>query len=177
MFPLPKTWRHRAKQASPSVDLRRSKPFSDTDTFYFHHQKQSWTRRYLSGWRAGALLSCIAAFTVLSINLSTLLWMAHYYQLEHGVGTLFTGSCAKAKSINTWVGLGINALCSILLGASNYCMQCLTSPTRQEVNKAHKSKRLLQIGVPSVRNLKAMSLNRVLLWFGLGLSAFPLHFL
>jgi len=52
---------------------------------------------------------------------------------------------------------------------------CLTSPTREEVDIAHAEKRLLQIGVPSMRNLKAMGRDRVLLWLGLGLSAMPLH--
>ncbi len=138
--------------------------------------KQLWNHRRLSGWRAGAILSCATALTVLLINSTFLIWIVRNKDIRHGTGTVFEGSCEKAKSLNTWLGLAINVLCSILLGASNYCMQCLTSPTREEVDIAHAEKRLLQIGVPSMRNLKAMGRDRVFLWLGLGLSAMPLHF-
>ena len=97
--------------------------------------------------------------------------------MTNGIGTLYKGSCAQTKSLNTWLQLVINMLCTTLLGASNYCMQCLTSPTRKEIDKAHKRKQLLRVGVPSLRNLKVISRSRVILWIGLGLSAFPLHFL
>lgn len=139
-------------------------------------RKQFRNHRYLSGWRAGAILSCATAFIVLLINSTLLIWIVRKDGIRHGIGTVFEGSCEKAKSLNTWLGLAINVLCSILLGASNYCMQCLTSPTREDVDIAHADKRLLQVGVPSMRNLKAMSRDRVYLWLGLGLSAMPLHF-
>lgn len=135
------------------------------------------TRLFRSGWRAGALLSCAVAFTVLLINSSVLIWTLSNSNMLRGIGTIYKGNCARAKSLNTWLQFLINVLSTALLGASNYCMQCLTSPTRREIDRAHRQKHLLRVGVPSVRNLKAISRDRVLLWLGLGLSALPLHFL
>ncbi|KAL8992384.1 MAG: hypothetical protein Q9169_007142 [Polycauliona sp. 2 TL-2023] len=130
-----------------------------------------------SGWRAGALFCCGVALTVLLINVSVLIWTLSTSNMVQGIGTLYKGDCAQTKLMNTWLQFLINVLSTVLLGASNYCMQCLTSPTRQEVDEAHAKKKLLRIGVPSFRNLKAISRGRMLLWLGLCLSALPLHFL
>ncbi|MCJ1312051.1 hypothetical protein MMC25_005725 [Agyrium rufum] len=56
-------------------------------------------------------------------------------------------------------------------------MQILTAPTRAEIDEAHTRGRWLDIGVPSVRNLRSISRKRVLLWFGLAFSSLPLHLL
>lgn len=55
-------------------------------------------------------------------------------------------------------------------------MQCLTSPTREEVDAAHSRGKVLDIGIPSVQNLRAISTERRVLWAILALSALPLHF-
>lgn len=54
-------------------------------------------------------------------------------------------------------------------------MQCLGSPTREEVDKAHSKGRFLHLGVPSIHNIRGIGFSRKLLWLSLGLSAFPLH--
>ena len=89
---------------------------------------------------------------------------------------LFSGDCAKAKSINAWLQVIINALSTVLLGASNYCMQCLTSPTREEIDQAHAQGIFLQVGVPSAHNIWGICGHRRLLWLVLVMSALPLHF-
>ena len=137
----------------------------------------SWNQKYTSGWRAGASLCCATATMILFTNIIVLVWATSTYKMENGIGTLYKGSCARAKSLNTWLQLVINILCTVLLGASNYCMQCLTSPTRNEIDQAHRRKRLLRVGVPSLRNLRFVSGYRAILWVCLGLSALPLHFL
>lgn len=53
---------------------------------------------------------------------------------------------------------------------------CLTSPTREEVDKAHAKGRWLDIGVMSVKNMMAVSKKRVGLFLLLGLSSPPLQF-
>lgn len=47
----------------------------------------------------------------------------------------------------------ITVLGTLQLGASNYSMQCLSSPTRQEIDKAHSQGIWLDIGVPSLREM------------------------
>lgn len=54
-------------------------------------------------------------------------------------------------------------------------MQVISSPTRREVNVAHAKSRWLDIGIPSTRNLRAISWGRVAMWTILGLSSVPLH--
>ncbi|MCJ1458534.1 hypothetical protein MMC28_008907, partial [Mycoblastus sanguinarius] len=66
---------------------------------------------------------------------------------------------------------------TLLVGASNYSMQCLSSPTRGEINKAHNQKIWLDIGVPSFRNLRRLSFYRITLWWLLAVSSIPLHLL
>ena len=56
-------------------------------------------------------------------------------------------------------------------------MQCLSSPTRSEIDKAHSQGIWLDIGVPSVRNLRRLSKPRVILWWLLATSSIPLHLL
>ena len=54
-------------------------------------------------------------------------------------------------------------------------MQCLSAPTRKEVDEAHAKGKWLDIGVPSVRNLTNIAKPRVGMWLGLALTSLPLH--
>ena len=56
-------------------------------------------------------------------------------------------------------------------------MQCLSSPTRKDIDKAHAQHRWLDIGIPGVRNLGSISRSRRLLWGLLAFSSIPLHLL
>lgn len=56
-------------------------------------------------------------------------------------------------------------------------MQCLSSPTRSEIDKAHGQGIWLDIGVPSIRNLRRLSTTRIVLWWLLAISSIPLHLL
>ncbi|KAI4197238.1 MAG: hypothetical protein LQ350_006069 [Teloschistes chrysophthalmus] len=77
--------------------------------------------------------------------------------------------------MSMWLHLAINILGTALLSASNYCMQCLSAPNRQEVDRAHQRQVALDIGVPSLRNLRHISRKRLLLWILLAISSIPLH--
>ena len=54
-------------------------------------------------------------------------------------------------------------------------MQILSAPTKKEIDGAHVKNRWLDIGVPSLRNLKAVATRKVIIWWLLGLSSIPLH--
>ncbi|KAF2834551.1 hypothetical protein M501DRAFT_922725, partial [Patellaria atrata CBS 101060] len=113
-----------------------------------------------------------------AINFSAMIWVLARHQISYeGRAILFNGECSKASHINSGIHLVINVLSSLLLGASNYSMQCLSAPTRLDVDKAHVKGRWLDIGVPSVRNISAIGWARVLLWFSLAISSLPLHLL
>jgi hypothetical protein len=57
------------------------------------------------------------------------------------------------READSWLHIPINAIGTILLGASNYMIQCSSSPTRSEVDVANSKGRYLDIGLPSLKNL------------------------
>ena len=125
----------------------------------------------------GTSLCAAVAATIMTFNI--LLTIIAYEKGGHhnGLALIQDGSCSKSKNIRVWLHLLINVLSTVLLAASNYCMQCLSSPTRDDVDKAHAKRRWLDIGVPSLRNLRSISRFRVVLWGLLGFSSVPLHLL
>jgi hypothetical protein len=126
-------------------------------------------------WRVGARWAAAAAALSFLINLGTGIWVALRLGLTDSIAPIYRGDCAKVEKFNTWVHLAINVLSTVLLSGSNYCMQCLSAPSREDVNAAHAKGKWLDIGIPSVHNLRSISTKKVSLWWCLGLSSVPLH--
>lgn len=131
------------------------------------------------GWRIGIRLAIIAAVSTLIINIIFMILGTRLYEQDSddGMVTLIGGSCKKVDQLKTWLHLVINILGTILLSASNYTQQCISAPTRDEVDACHRKKDWLEIGVPSLHNLTRISRRRTALWAILGLSSVPLHLL
>jgi len=138
-----------------------------------------WKPVWYTGWHTGVLASAACVAVVLFINVGLTIYAATNpeYKMEDGIGTLYSGSCDKSKKIGLWLHLLINALSTLLLSGSNYTQQCLTAPTRSEIDAAHARRRWMDIGVPSVRNLFRIKAERTLLWMFIGLTSIPLHLL
>ena len=133
---------------------------------------------FKSGWRVGAALASVGALTTLIVNVGVGAWASQQRTEENSVGVLvelFRGDCGTAASLNTWSHLAINIVSTLLLSGSNYCMQCLVAPSRADVNRAHARSAWLDIGVPSLRNLKWIGWWRKTLWILLIVSSLPLH--
>jgi hypothetical protein len=133
----------------------------------------------LQGWRMGVLLGCLSSSIVLSCNIVLLAVGAAIrsgYDKD-GVATIFEGDEATISLWNTILHVVINVLSTLLLSASNYTMQVLNSPTREEINKAHKNGKWLDIGLLSVHNLRIISSKRAILCIALALTSTPLHLL
>ena len=111
------------------------------------------------------------------VNLILTIWAALQFGSDDGIGTAFEGSCEVVNSWATWLHIIINALSSILLSASNYTMQCLSAPTRREIDKAHARGDWMDIGVAGMRNLFKIRWPRIILWWCLALSSVPIHLL
>ncbi|GAB7354941.1 hypothetical protein MBLNU459_g5560t1 [Dothideomycetes sp. NU459] len=110
------------------------------------------------------------------INLGLTLWAkAKYGTRDGGIGTVLVGSCDATAKWSRWLHMAINILSTLLLGASNYCMQRLSAPTRSDLDRAHARGVWLDIGVPSLRNQRWLGSYRSGLWLLLGLSSLPLH--
>ena len=148
----------------------------DKTTKSLHDRKKA--RRFaFNGWRVGVAICASTAASVLVINIGLTIWASTKNGLNHGLATIQDGSCQKTKNLSLWLHLAINALSTTLLAASNYCMQCLSSPTREEIDRAHSRHIWLDIGVPSVRNLRKIAKSRIVLWWLLAFSGIPLHLL
>lgn len=132
--------------------------------------------RLPEGWRFGATIGATLSLCVLIGNIIVLITAsASRGDLVSTFQTVREGNCSHIEHMAVGIHLIINAVSTLLLGASNYCMQCLSAPTRAEVNKAHEEGRYLDIGVSSLRNLRAIKRGRLACWLLLGLSSLPLH--
>lgn len=156
-----------------STELRKlASPTSayEQDTSYRPHSvhsddgpeddgKKAWKRypfatgRYASGWRFGAINCAMSASVVFLINLIVTIWGSVHSRQKGNV--LYDGDCERVRQLNTGIHFLINTLSTILLSSSNYSMQCLSAPTRKEIDEAHAKRIWLDIGVPSIRTCAA----------------------
>lgn len=156
-----------SRESFPLVNVdtqteRTAAPGSDTPRRYHGHRY--WIRFCL------ALVALI-----LSINVLGTAIVAIEQEVIDGIATFRVGDCTLTGRLGFSIHLLINILSTSLLGASNYCMQCVSAPTRKDIDKAHKHYTWMDIGVPSVRNLKWISWRRKVLWCLLCVSSVPLH--
>jgi len=178
MFQLNKKFR----SSSRSIISTISDPFKDSkrgelDEDELHSLNLQKNRKHIVGWRMGAVVSACTAGAVMLINLVFLVVAMVTIGQEDGIGTLYKGDCNTVKRWDTIVHLILNLLGVAILGASNFTVQCISSPTREEVDKAHAMRRPLDIGIPSAWNLRYMSWSKIILWVFLMLSTLPLHLL
>ncbi|KIW28005.1 uncharacterized protein PV07_07697 [Cladophialophora immunda] len=132
------------------------------------------------GWKASASLFTCLCFTVLAVNFSALIWAVTTTTTTTDGGLILrkganAQQCAAIQDLDTWGHLVINMLSTLLLSGSNFCMQCLSAPTRADINAAHLAGRWLDVGVPSLHNLRSIPGKRLVLWLALGVSSLPLH--
>ena len=90
-----------------------------------------------SGWRFSVASGCGATIFVLICNIALAGWSSGKPKSNTNNLLLYTGDCAEMKRIDTLSHLAINVLSTILLGASNYSMQVLVAPTRENIDAAH----------------------------------------
>ena len=144
-------------------------------------RSRNWLRR-LSDRDIALILIQLASTLVFLVNLGiTTYAFVRSDGLQHQfvdiLGSHNGGTCNTVRLYNRWLHFGINALSTVLLGASNYCAQLLVAPTRPEVNKAHACGRWLDIGIQSFRNLSRINTERQVLWVLLMFSSALLHLL
>jgi hypothetical protein len=159
-------WRLKSddKQASEQTTFLESKLTKKSNIF--------------QGWRFGVLACTVSTCVVLVVNVSLAIWaLSRHGWGRNGQPILHEGKCDTVSKLNTGIHLLINSMSTVLLCTSSYCMQCLSAPTRTELDHAHSKQSWLDIGVLSPRNLKALPKSRRIRWFILGLSTVPLHLL
>ncbi|KAH6867812.1 hypothetical protein B0T10DRAFT_502133 [Thelonectria olida] len=153
-------------------------PFAHPDDI--EPENKSFLSKLPCGWKFSLSLNATTATLVLLINVGITIWSATRNSLSEddaALRTLYKGDCVTTHTLNTIIHLVINIFSSLLLAASNYSMQCLSAPTRHDVQTIHAKGRWMDIGVPSVHNLGNIPWKRKIPWFLLMLSSLPLHLL
>jgi hypothetical protein len=65
------------------------------------------------------MVCAATAATVGLLNISLTVWAVTNHELISGISYLYTGSCLEVASMSLWIHLGINAMSTMLLSASN----------------------------------------------------------
>ncbi|OQO13942.1 hypothetical protein B0A48_00817 [Cryoendolithus antarcticus] len=127
-------------------------------------------------WRRTLWQAIAAVSIILIINFAILGWAIHR-QNDDGIATIYRGSEGSMGTVHFVTHGVINIFGALLLMTCNACMQCLSAPTRIDVDKVHAKHDWLDIGISSARNLRHVSLWRGVLWSCLLLSSFPIALL
>ncbi|KAI1740909.1 hypothetical protein F4680DRAFT_418089 [Xylaria scruposa] len=133
--------------------------------------------RSCTGWKRAARVNCI-----ILITLSTVLVVLSGLSLRNGAQKtifLYSGDCdeGNVSHLNTGLHFLINVVSTLILASSNFFMQILNAPSREEVDTAHAKGSWLLIGVPSVGNVFRVSRFKSCCWLVLVLSSVPVHLL
>jgi hypothetical protein len=91
------------------------------------------------GWRMGVLVGCCTSAFVLCCNVAIVIVgsQAQGGYKDDGIADLIIGSAMAISKWSTAALLVINIFSTMLLGARNYTMQVLGSPTRTDIDRAH----------------------------------------
>ncbi|KAF4539260.1 uncharacterized protein LTHEOB_10424 [Lasiodiplodia theobromae] len=115
------------------------------------------SQRLPTGWRLGTSGAALLTFLILIANIS--ITAVCYSKIRSqgyntSIAPISTGDCGSIKKLGVGIHLVINIISTLLLGASSYCMQSISAPTRVDVDKAHAKGSWVDIGIPSFRNLR-----------------------
>ncbi|KAI2625580.1 hypothetical protein GGR54DRAFT_629151 [Hypoxylon sp. NC1633] len=131
-----------------------------------------------TGWKQAARVNCIVLASMSAALVGCLIAATTKVGIHQAL-FFYEGGCdgGSVSQINTVLHLLINVTSTLVVTSSNFFMQVLNSPSREELNKAHFSGSWMGIGVPSVRNAFMVSRFKSLCWTCLFLSSIPIHLL
>ena len=107
------------------------------------------TTSLMNAWQTSVCFWAYITGVTFVINLAALIWVNAGFPKSNNDYVLMEGDCSAVSKWDTGLHLVINAISVVLLSASNYTMQCLSSPTRSELDIAHAHGQWLDVGVPS----------------------------
>ncbi|KFA64070.1 hypothetical protein S40285_06739 [Stachybotrys chlorohalonatus IBT 40285] len=122
-----------------------------------------YLKRIMTGWRGGVTLNLLLAAVFLIAAVACLAILIIRNGGLSAQTTIREGDCDAIRQLNTGLHVVVNLAGAVLLAGASYVFQVLTSPTREEVDVAHRKRQYLDIGVPSIRNLIFISKPRALI--------------
>ncbi|KAJ2971562.1 hypothetical protein NUW58_g9381 [Xylaria curta] len=132
----------------------------------------------LTGWRKVAVLNTtlLASVTLLftTVLITSVLRSGEFIRTI----IIYNGGCngGSTSRVSITLHLVINVFSTAVLGSSNYFIQVLNAPTRDEIDANHKRGSYLEIGVSSWRNAPRLSWFKTTACAFLCLSSIPIHF-
>jgi hypothetical protein len=132
-----------------------------------------------SGWRRAARVNCAVLVTMTVVMFCCLVASTAQTHDLNKAYMFFEGTCdgGSAAKLNVGLHLMLNVVSMAVFASSNFFMQVLNSPSREEVDAAHAGGTYLGIGVPSVRNAFRVSHFKTVSWLVLLFSSIPVHLL
>lgn len=128
------------------------------------------------GWRRTGIINVSLAFACgLSLVICLAISLSQPGSSLSKAHIIFDGSCSKSQNTNLMLHVLLNLISSLILASSNFFMQVLNSPSRQEIDQAHGWLRSLDIGIPSIKNLRHVSWFKRISWLIFLISSVPLH--
>lgn len=136
-------------------------------------QGQTWVSK-----RSRSLVAQITLVSaVLIVNVSLTIYANFTYPSVEAVGVLYKGDCSTVRKLNLWLHLLISILSTLMLSASNFCMQVQSAPTWADIDVAHGKGTWLDIGLHSPRNLFYIRGWKRVSWAILGVTSLPINML
>ena len=118
------------------------------------------------------------AALIFAIQLSVTVWAVLTFPPDQrGTGTFIWGDCSSIGTADSLMHVALNVISALFLGVGHYCMQILVAPFREELDSAHRKGQAMEIGVPSVENLKHIEKKRAVGWAVIGAIATLLNVL
>lgn len=140
-------------------------------------------RKRGQNWINSVHVCAIGSAVILLLNIVFMATAAGIARRHSGHSTfssaevMYEGNCEKVQRWDMAIHFIINVLSTCILAASNYCMQTLAAPTRQQVDRYHVQGKWLDIGTGSLKNLLAIDRFQLSLWIILAVTATPFHLL
>ncbi|KIW29718.1 uncharacterized protein PV07_05508 [Cladophialophora immunda] len=149
-----------AEEETAEDDLRLSKTFK---------------QKYLSGRTVSLrfLATCVAI--ILILNVAVLIYSAKRGPSISGSLLVAQDQCTTIKKLDVGLHALINMLGILALAAVGGFITALSSPSREDLDRAHRVGAWFDIGVPSIRNLKYIGWKRKYMCIIIYLLSFPIH--
>ncbi|VUC38177.1 unnamed protein product [Clonostachys rosea] len=161
-------------EAEDQLGIDPAVPFITTST-----ETGKKDRKWIpTGWKFGTAAASFLTAMILIINIVVVIICRAKINSKTGsssIGPVLSGDCTSINKLGLGIHLVINIVSTLLLGASNYCMQTLSAPTREDIDRAHKRGSWMDIGIPSLRNIRFVRKRRLFVCLSLALTSIPLH--
>jgi hypothetical protein len=164
------------------MEIKYARQVGGTDAVHQINQphdsrERKAARGFFSGRTASLRILAACTAAVFAVNIAVLAYAKSRGSSGDGDLTLFRGGCSQTKTLNVALHAALNVLAIVVSASVSAFLASLSSPTRDEIDRAHAKGTWFEIGVPSVHNLTRIGTLRAWLCALLFLSTLPIQIL